>query len=510
MLTPVQIKSYRFQSAGRGLYKSDEVDQFFEKVSASYEHIFRENSELVKRVSLLAEKIEEYRKDEELIKKTLIVAQRKADELENEAAAASRKRIADADREAEEKLLAAQTKAGEILRSAEASASQQLSAAAGKAELLKMNAEETAEARLAEAQAKVDAMLGGLQKELTEEKEALKRIRYESKFFRKKLTDSYNEQLQRIGQILSFIDEEVPDAEIAAELETAFSIELPKAQTAKPSDEKPIAEEPKQTKEDLLEEMRIEARLQAALKKEQPKAEPTAVAPLAEKISEPVTISEPVIIYNDKAAEEKPVFEENAVVIKPAVQPVVKAAQKPVEPSAEQPEAAPEADDSDDVFIYGDEKADDNNDNNDTYAFSRIPGAKSVDELAEKYGTAENGRDGFEEAARDIFSDSGAGSVDKAQEDEEDEEEDDGEGFRISLEQFVAEDDEKETEDKTETVESRLRRSFFGRRSNAEDEEDDEEDDDDDEYDDDEDEDEDEDDDEDDDRPRRFRGFFKK
>ncbi len=77
MLTPTQVKSYKFQSAGRDIYRSDEVDQFFARVSESYEQLFKENSELVKRVGLLAEKIEEYRKDEELIKKTLIVAQRK-------------------------------------------------------------------------------------------------------------------------------------------------------------------------------------------------------------------------------------------------------------------------------------------------------------------------------------------------------------------------------------------------------------------------------------------------
>ena len=37
MLTPDKIKEYRFQPAGQGVYRADDVDRFFSSVSADYE-----------------------------------------------------------------------------------------------------------------------------------------------------------------------------------------------------------------------------------------------------------------------------------------------------------------------------------------------------------------------------------------------------------------------------------------------------------------------------------------
>ena len=85
MLTPAQIRSHRFTSAVRGSYKAEEVDAFFEEVAASYEQAFRENAELIKKISVLAQKVEEYRADEDNIKATLLTAQRVADEMMSDA-----------------------------------------------------------------------------------------------------------------------------------------------------------------------------------------------------------------------------------------------------------------------------------------------------------------------------------------------------------------------------------------------------------------------------------------
>lgn len=493
MLTPVQIKSYRFQSAGRGLYKSDEVDQFFEKVSASYEHIFRENSELVKRIGLLADKIEEYRNDEELIKKTLIVAQRKADELEKEAAEASRKRVSDADSEAEEKLSAAGAKADELVRSAETSSSQQLAAAAGKAELIKMNAEEEAQAKLDEAQAKVDALLGGLSKKLAEEKDALKRVKYESKFFRKKLIDSYNEQLRRINQALSFIDEEIPAADEtdgeppvsdAAETDASetdiAAPDIAETDAAEDSGQPKQAQERRAVNHDIDENLRsllgVESEKTSKEQPEDGEREAGSFTASAQTVAE-----EPVEEGDEGGEGEKEPAER--LVEKDGVE----------QETGKQVDADSEAVDSadNDIFTYGEEKTDAAD------SYISAPRSKSIDELTEKYGNVKSSADSFGVFAAKTAQDSEA----------EKKEEADEEGFRVSLEQFVAEEDETEHGDSAETVESRLRKSFFG---SSDDDDDDDDDYDDDEYDDDDDEYDDDDDDDDDDRPRRFKGFFKK
>ena len=84
MLAPSQIRGYQFQSAGDGLYHADEVDNFIQTVSAAYEKMYAENGSLIQRVNMLAEKVKTYQDEEELIKKTLLVAQKKADEMESD------------------------------------------------------------------------------------------------------------------------------------------------------------------------------------------------------------------------------------------------------------------------------------------------------------------------------------------------------------------------------------------------------------------------------------------
>ena len=78
MLTPAKIKNHHFEASGRNAYKADSVDSFFEEVAESYEQMFRENGEMYKKISLLAERLEEYRNDEDNIRNALLTAQRMA------------------------------------------------------------------------------------------------------------------------------------------------------------------------------------------------------------------------------------------------------------------------------------------------------------------------------------------------------------------------------------------------------------------------------------------------
>ena len=57
MLTPEVVKAKEFQASGRGAYRADDVDSFFAEVSASYEQMFKENGELIKKISILANKV---------------------------------------------------------------------------------------------------------------------------------------------------------------------------------------------------------------------------------------------------------------------------------------------------------------------------------------------------------------------------------------------------------------------------------------------------------------------
>ena len=96
MLTPNKIKGYQFQQAGRGTYKAEEVDDFLSQVVESYEHVFKENGDLVKKLNILATKLNEYRKEEGNISKALVNAQSFIDKMIEEANKESKKIVAEA------------------------------------------------------------------------------------------------------------------------------------------------------------------------------------------------------------------------------------------------------------------------------------------------------------------------------------------------------------------------------------------------------------------------------
>ena len=60
MLTPKQLKARSFQMAGRNAYKASDVDEFLDEVYESYEQMFKENGELVKKLNLVADKLQGY------------------------------------------------------------------------------------------------------------------------------------------------------------------------------------------------------------------------------------------------------------------------------------------------------------------------------------------------------------------------------------------------------------------------------------------------------------------
>ncbi len=81
MLTPQQVKNHRFQLGSRGTYRAEEVDAFVQELTASFEEAYTQNEALLKKISLLADKVEEYRRDEDTIRSALLVAQRTADQV---------------------------------------------------------------------------------------------------------------------------------------------------------------------------------------------------------------------------------------------------------------------------------------------------------------------------------------------------------------------------------------------------------------------------------------------
>ncbi len=100
MFTPEELRNLTFNKSMHG-YRTEEVDAFLEEVSEQISSILREKDEMEDKLFILAEKIEDYRADEEMVKTTLINAQRLGENVIHEAKVKADVIIRDANARAE-------------------------------------------------------------------------------------------------------------------------------------------------------------------------------------------------------------------------------------------------------------------------------------------------------------------------------------------------------------------------------------------------------------------------
>ena len=101
MLKTEQILNAKFTPVSKGTYNAEEVDAFLKAVAQSYDQLANEKNELIKKISILADKIESYRNDEEAIKLSLLDAHRMAETIGKNATIKSDTLIGDAETRAQ-------------------------------------------------------------------------------------------------------------------------------------------------------------------------------------------------------------------------------------------------------------------------------------------------------------------------------------------------------------------------------------------------------------------------
>lgn len=101
MLTVNDIKNAKFRRSNIGGYKTEDVDSFLDEIQNSYEKLQSENLDLTQKIKILADRISQYRKDEDSVKSALVSAQKLADSAINSAKKEADDIIEDAKKEAE-------------------------------------------------------------------------------------------------------------------------------------------------------------------------------------------------------------------------------------------------------------------------------------------------------------------------------------------------------------------------------------------------------------------------
>ena len=85
MFTPQEIQEKTFIKAVFGGYDMQTVDEFLEPLTEDYITLYKENAVLKSKMKILEEKLEEYRSQEQSMRKAILSAQRTADAMVAEA-----------------------------------------------------------------------------------------------------------------------------------------------------------------------------------------------------------------------------------------------------------------------------------------------------------------------------------------------------------------------------------------------------------------------------------------
>jgi len=120
-ITPSQIQERQFHDAFRG-YSHEEVDLFLDEVAEAFERTYRENQTFHHRLKSLEEDLKTARATEDMLKRTLITAQKTAEEAVEEARSKAQSTIATADEKAQSTVSAAEEKAKKLIEDAESRA----------------------------------------------------------------------------------------------------------------------------------------------------------------------------------------------------------------------------------------------------------------------------------------------------------------------------------------------------------------------------------------------------
>lgn len=275
MLKPEQIVNAKFTPVSKGTYSAEEVDAFLKTVASEYEKSLAEKAELIKKISILADKIESYRSDEEAIKLALLdahkmaesvskTAKNKADETVAEAETKSKAIVDGANRQSAQLIDEARTQARDIVDNAKNAVASLTERAQNETNRTINAARSKAAEIIAAAENRGKAIIGNSRDEYTKYIAAIEEAKKDAAIFKQTLADLCRKELEQVealpddciivaedvGDDVPLCDE--PAAEIAEKL-TVEAAEVEETVEEKPAEPTIPAEavfEPEAAKEE--------------------------------------------------------------------------------------------------------------------------------------------------------------------------------------------------------------------------------------------------------------------
>ncbi len=231
------ILSRRFEKAAFNGYKTDDVDEFLREVSSEYSQLQKDKNELERKLEVLADKIREYRDDEDALKDALLLAQKQGNQIISESKTAAEKLSKETQETVEKQLREAKEKADKITADADEYSKR-----------ITKETNERADKMIKEARAKADEIDQMMKKQTEIQQNVLQKTRKEADEYRNRLLTAYKSHMDLIAKLPEMCENEYVKS-VSAEVEKREAEKAKAAAAAKqaPKPEKkpaPVAEKP--------------------------------------------------------------------------------------------------------------------------------------------------------------------------------------------------------------------------------------------------------------------------
>lgn len=262
------ILSRRFEKATFNGYKTDDVDEFLREISSEYSQMQKDKNELERKLEVLADKIREYRDDEDALKDALLLAQKQGNQIVNESKAAAEKLRKETQEAVDKQLAETQAKADKISADADEYAKR-----------ITRETNERADKMIKDARAKAEDIDQKMKKQIEIQQNILQKTRKEADEYRNRLLTAYKSHMDLIAKLPEMCENEYIRT-------TALEVEKREAEKAKAAAakqaQKPVEEkkpEPEKPAEAPVEKAPVAA---GAV----PAEEPFRAMPQSEKTAE--------------------------------------------------------------------------------------------------------------------------------------------------------------------------------------------------------------------------------
>ena len=325
MITPNQIKEKQLDTATHG-YDIDKTNAFINEIADSYAAVYAENKELQRKMEILANKIVEYREEEDSIKNAILVAQKtaakiskdakdKAESLKKETEETAKKTVENAKAEAEKLISEARDYVANLTREKTAIANEIASEAEKKAGSILSNAKTAVQDMFTQTKNLSDNLIVKAREEKEYHEGLVSKLKEESDSFKANLISIYEAQLEKVkimmdssataakllaienlkevenkySNVDGLIKDTIGEEEAVAEEEPAEEV-AEAVEEAEKTEEAEVNEEPVNTEEDMAE---TEEQEEADVETEEEKPAKEAVPVISVKEAEVEDISEP-------------------------------------------------------------------------------------------------------------------------------------------------------------------------------------------------------------------------